>query len=158
MKREKKTFFKKNEQLFDQLNKNDNNVYFDNIWCSLNQIKLQVIGFNSKIYLIPNGIVITENYSLNFSPNSKLYANTYLLTEKDNFSDIPPNLFRNFGKISNIIVKENGQIELEVVLHQHVAFPYVNFTSNSYKTYFSFRLPLDKEEVIFLLKKTGFSI
>ncbi len=128
--KERCVFFKKNIDLLAKLNGLQK---FENVWCIFSTLKIATSSAFMKVWLIPNGIVLVEDYSLNLNKTAKKAANTYLFTLPKKEISIDKFFFRHFGLIENFEIMGNGKIKIQARIHQQSVFKSIGFYPTSYK-------------------------
>lgn len=144
-------FFKKNKELLLLIQQLEPKKSFNNIWCTLSSSKIITSSFFAKVFFIPNGIIVIEDYSLDLNTNSKKYANTFLVTNHN--LNINKYLFRNLSYIQKITLLENGIIKISTKNYQQSIFKSIGFLNSSYNVTIKLNLTQAQYEIKKILEE-----
>lgn len=148
-------FSNKNKLLIQEISELKNAICFDRIWCSISFFPFAYYSSYFIVYLIPNGIILMEDYSLDLNKDSKNHVDTYLFKKPKSKTEIDKSHFRKFGLIREISISDKGKLKMKVELYGHVASKSIKKSSLSSKMNFQLSLPLKKEELEKLLMDFG---
>jgi len=140
-------------QLIDLINQLEEIKCFDGIWCSFTSFGLIYSGFYAKVYFIPQGIILINDYDLDLNWNSKKYAETHLIYKTKNKPKIDEYLFRNIGLIQKGSISADGKLKLKIRKLEQSVFKSISFSANSYDINIDINLHLSMNDVDDLLKK-----
>lgn len=145
--KERVIFFKKNRELLSKIGhfENEATIVLDRVWCTFSKSKLVSSGFFAKIYIVKNGILIIDDYTLDLNKNKEKYASTYLICHEKKLPKIDRFLFRNWSIIKNISINEKGDVKVKVDNYQQSPFKSIGFYPSSYSFEISFSSGKSKE-------------